>query len=150
MKKSRICFVSLISVVMSVLCFSCKEEVDCEGCGSMDFVEYTEAKTFYDSYVSYTGLKALIDTREKSKYDAGHLEGAVNLPADNVNTANDNAQWCQDLLASFPTNTCLFFYGTTSFQMTKAVAGRASRLGYGTENSRIFSRGYDELKAIWK
>ena len=114
------------------------------------FVEYTEAKTFFETYISYSGAKALIDTREKSKFDAGHLYGAVNLPADNDNTANNNAQWCQDLLASFPTNTCLFFYGTTSFQMTKAVAGRASSLGYGKVNSRIFSKGYDELKSIWK
>ena len=114
------------------------------------FVEYTEAKTFYDTYSSYTGSKALIDTREKSKYEAGHLEGAVNLPADIYNTADDNAQWSQDLLALYPKNTCLFFYGTTSFQMTKAVAGRASRLGYGKENSRIFSRGYDALKSEWK
>ena len=114
------------------------------------FVEYTEAKTFYDIYSSYTGSKALIDTREKSKYDAGHLKGAVNLPADNDNTADNNAQWSQDLLALYPTNTCLFFYGTTSFQMTKAVAGRASSLGYGKENSRIFSKGYDALKSEWR
>ena len=114
------------------------------------FVEYTEAKTFYDTYSSYTGSKALIDTREKSKFAAGHIEGAVNLPADIYNTADDNAQWSQDLLALYPKNTCLFFYGTTSFQMTKAVAGRASRLGYGKENSRIFSKGYDALKSEWK
>ena len=115
------------------------------------FVEYTEAKTFYDTYSSYTGSKALIDTREKSKYEAGHLEGAVNLPADIYNTADDNAQWSQDLLALYPNkNTCLFFYGTTSFQMTKAVAGRASRLGYGKQNSRIFSMGYDALKSEWR
>ena len=114
------------------------------------FVEYTEADTFYETYMSYKGTKALIDTREKSMFEAGHLSGAVNIPADIYNTADDNAQWSQDLLAAYPTNTCLFFYGTTSFQMTKAVAGRASKLGYGKANSRIYSKGYDALKSVWK
>ena len=148
MKRLRFCFVTLTVAILTLLCTSCPDE-PLEDLGP--FVEYTEAKTFYEFYVSYTGDKALIDTREKSKYDAEHLEGAVNLPADVYNTADDNAQWSQDLLALYPNkNTCLFFYGTTSFQMTKAVAGRASRLGYGKQNSRIFSMGYDALKSEWR
>ena len=138
----------LTVAILALFGTSCSGGGDDEELGP--FVEYTEAKTFYDTYTSYTGAKALIDTREVSKYEAGHLEGAVNLPADIENTANNNAQWSQDLLATFPTNTCLFFYGTTSFQMTKAVAGRASKIGYGKVNSRIFSKGYDELKKVWK
>ena len=147
MKKLRICFETLIVAILTLLCTSCPDEPS-EELGP--FVEYTEAQTFYDTYSSYTGAKALIDTREVSKYEAEHLEGAVNLPADIYNTADDNAQWCKDLLALYPKNTCLFFYGTTSFQMTKAVDGRASRLGYGKQNSRIFSKGYDALKYEWK
>ena len=147
MKRLGNYFVMLTVAILALFGTSCSGD-DSEELGP--FVEYTEAKTFYDTYSSYTGSKALIDTREKSKYEAGHLEGAVNLPADIYNTADDNAQWSQDLLALYPKNTCLFFYGTTSFQMTKAVAGRASRLGYGKENSRIFSRGYDALKSEWK
>ena len=148
MKRLGNYFVMLTVAILALFGTSCSGD-DSEELGP--FVEYTEAKTFYDTYSSYTGSKALIDTREKSKYEAGHLEGAVNLPADIYNTADDNAQWSQDLLALYPNkNTCLFFYGTTSFQMTKAVAGRASRLGYGKENSRIFSRGYDALKSEWK
>ena len=138
----------LTVAILALFGTSCSGGGDDEELGP--FVEYTEAKTFYDTYTSYTGAKALIDTRERSKYDAGHLTGAESFPADIYNTADDDAQWCKDILASFPTNTCLFFYGTTSFQMTKAVAGRASRIGYGKVNSRIFSKGYDELKAIWK
>ena len=150
MKKSRICFVMLISVIMSLSYLSCDK--NCEGCGDeiYPFVEYTDSKTFYETYVSYTGPKALVDTREKSMYETEHLEGAVNLPADINNTANNDTQWCKDLLALYPKSTCLFFYGTTSFQMTKAVAGRASNLGYGKNNSRIFSMGYDVLKFEWK
>ena len=147
MKRLGNYFVMLTVAILALFGTSCSGD-DSEELGP--FVEYTEAKTFYDTYSSYTGSKALIDTREKSKFDAGHIEGAVNLPADIYNTADDNAQWSQDLLALYPKNTCLFFYGTTSFQMTKAVAGRASRLGYGKENSRIFSKGYDALKSEWK
>ena len=147
MKRLRICFETLIVAILTLLCTSCPDEPS-EELGP--FVEYTEAQTFYDTYVSYTGSKALIDTREQSKYEVGHLTEAVNFPADIYNTSDDNAQWCKDLLAAYPKNTCLFFYGPTSFQMTKAVAGRASRLGYGKENSRIFSRGYDDLKPVWK
>ena len=147
MKRLGNYFVMLTVAILALFGTSCSGD-DSEELGP--FVEYTEAKTFYDTYSSYKGAKALIDTREKSKYEAGHLEGAVNLPADIYNTADDNAQWSQDLLALYPKSTCLFFYGTTSFQMTKAVAGRASRLGYGKENSRIFSKGYDALKTEWK
>ena len=148
MKRLRNYFVMLTVAILALFGTSCSGDTGDEELGP--FVEYTEAKTFYDTYTSYTGAKALIDTRERSKYDAGHLNGAENFPADIYNTAEDDAQWCKDILASFPTNTCLFFYGTTSFQMTKAVAGRASRIGYGKENSRIFSKGYDELKTVWK
>ncbi len=139
----------LTVAIMALFCTSCGGNDDSEELGP--FVEYTEADTFYETYKAYKGTKALIDTREKSKFEAGHLTGADNLPADIYNTADDNAQWSKDLLAKYQDkNTCLFFYGTTSFQMTKAVAGRASRLGYGKENSRIFSKGYDELKTVWK
>jgi rhodanese-related sulfurtransferase len=148
MKRLRNYFVMLTVAVMALFCTSCGGSDDSEELGP--FVEYTEADTFYETYMSYKGTKALIDTREKSKFEAGHLTGADNLPADIYNTADDNAQWSKDLLAKYPTNTCLFFYGTTSFQMTKAVAGRASRLGYGKENSRIYSKGYDALKSVWK
>ena len=159
MKKLRLYFTVLTSAFPFLFFISCDKD-ECEECDSHEyienvteqgpFVEYLEAKSFYDAYTYYSMPKALIDTREKSKFDAEHLPGAVNLPADIDNTANNNAQWSQDLLALYPKNTCLFFYGTTSFQMTKAVAGRASRLGYGKENSRIFSKGYDELKPVWK
>ena len=137
----------LTVAILALFGTSCSSD-DSEELGP--FVEYSEAQTFYDTYTSYKGVKALIDTREKSKFEAGHLTGADNLPADIYNTADDNAQWSKDLLAKYPTNTCLFFYGTTSFQMTKAVAGRASRIGYGKENSRIYSKGYDALKSVWK
>ena len=147
MKRLGNYFVMLTVAILALFGTSCSGD-DSEELGP--FVEYTEAKTFYDTYTAYTGSKALIDTREKSKFAAGHIDGAVNLPADIYNTADDNAQWSQDLLALYPKNTCLFFYGTTSFQMTKAVAGRASRLGYGKENSRIFSKGYEALKSEWK
>ena len=147
MKRLGNYFVMLTVAILALFGTSCSSD-DSEELGP--FVEYTEAETFYETYTSYTGAKALIDTREKSKYEAGHLTGAVNLPADIYNTSDDNAQWSKDLLAAYPKSTCLFFYGTTSFQMTKAVAGRASRLGYGKENSRIFSKGYDALKSAWK
>ena len=148
MKRLGKYFVMLTIAILALICSSCGPDDPGEELGP--FVEYTEAGTFYDTYMSYTGAKALIDTREKSKYEAGHLTGAVNFPADIYNTADDDAQWSKDILASYPTNTCLFFYGTTSFQMTKAVAGRASRIGYGKANSRIFSKGYEELKSVWK
>ncbi|MDO4523740.1 MAG: rhodanese-like domain-containing protein [Bacteroidales bacterium] len=148
MKRLGNYFVMFTFAILALFCSSCGPDEPGEELGP--FVEYTEAQTFYDTYMSYKGAKALIDTREKSKFEAGHLTGADNLPADIYNTADDNAQWSKDLLAKYPTNTCLFFYGTTSFQMTKAVAGRASRIGYGKENSRIYSKGYDALKSVWK
>ncbi len=114
------------------------------------FIEYTSAQTFYDTYEAYTGAKALIDTRDASKYAAGHLKGAVNMPATIYNTQADDSQWSLDLLNAYPTSTCLFFYGQTSFEMVKTTAGRASRIGYGMQNSRIFSKSYDELNAVWK
>ena len=138
----------LTVAIMALFCTSCGGNDDSEELGP--FVEYTEADTFYETYKAYKGTKALIDTREKSKFEAGHLTGADTLPADIYHTADDISQWSKDLLAKYPTNTCLFFYGTTSFQMTKAVAGRASRIGYGKENSRIYSKGYDELKKVWE
>ena len=97
MKKIRICYEVLVFVIMSMLCFSCKEGADCDGCDFPKYVEYVEAKTFYDSYTSYTGAKMLIDTREISKYEAEHLEGAVNLPTNMDNMSDDNVQWTQDL-----------------------------------------------------
>ncbi len=117
------------------------------------FVEYSKAQSFYDTYKSYsTGEKFLIDTRSADLYKAGHLEGAINLPATVYNTSSDDAQWCVDLKnLTKTTNVCLFFYGPKTFQDAKIVAGRASRLGYGKENSRIYSKGYDDdLKSVWK
>lgn len=109
------------------------------------YMEYASSQLFYDSYNAYIGEKALIDYRSAENYAVGHLSGAVNIPADAVNTL-----WCQDLLAKYPTTTCLFFYGTGSFEMNKTVAGRASGIGYGKEHSRICSKGYDDLVTIWK
>lgn len=142
MRKLRNYFVMLTVAIMALFCSSCGGDDDSEE-RLGDFIEYDKATTFYETYEAYKGSKVLIDTREKSKYDAGHLKGAVNMPADIVNTKSDDAQWSKDLLAAYPTNTCLFFYGPTTFQLTKAVAGRASRLGYGQQNSRIFAKGYD-------
>ena len=149
MRKIRICYEVLVFVIMSMLCFSCKEGADCDGCDYPKYVEYVESQTFYDSYTSYTGAKMLIDTREVSKYEAGHLEGAVNLPTNIDNMSDDNVQWTQNLQSLCPDkSTCLFFYGTTTFQMTKEIASRALKLGY--ESPRIFSKGYDALKSEWK
>lgn len=103
------------------------------------YMEYTSSQLFYDNYDAYTGEKALIDYRSAEDYVVGHLSGAVNIPADAVDT-----QWIQDLLTKYPTTTCLFFYGTGSFEMNKTVAGRASGIGYGKEHSRICSKGYDD------
>ncbi len=151
MKRLGKYFVMLTIATLALFCSSCgpDEPDDPERLGP--FVEYSSAKTFYDTYMAYNdGEKVLIDYRSADKFAAGHLPGAVNMPADVYNTSSDDAQWCKDLLAQYPTTTCLFFYGTASFEMNKTVAGRASRLGYGKNNSRIYSKGYDDLKSIWK
>lgn len=178
MKKLRSYLVMMAVVCMPLFCSSCKDddenndvsdpisndqnEKDRDENGDGDesdelsddymnpFIEYSKPQAFYETYTSYVHPKALIDVRSAELYAAGSLEGAVNMPADVYNTASDDAQWCVDLLAAYPTNTCLFFYGTTSFQMIKTVAGRASRLGYGKQNSRICTKEYGELKSIWK
>lgn len=148
MKKLRNYFVMLTVAIMALFGSSCKDN---DGEEELDpFIEYQNVETFYETYTSYTKDKALIDTRDASSYAAGHLSGAVSFPATIYNTSSNDAQWCQDLLAAYPKNTCLFFYGPTSFQMVKAVAGRASKIGYGKENSRICAKGYEALKAIWK
>ena len=149
MKKLGNYFVMLTVAILALFCSSCGGDDDSEEqLGA--FIEYSEAQTFYETFDKYEGAKALIDTREASKYDAGKLADAVNMPATVYNTASDNSEWCQALKAKYPTGTCLFFYGPTSFQDAKIVAGRASRIGYGKQNSRIFSGGYDKLKAVWK
>ncbi len=149
MKKSRICFVMLISVIISMCCLSCDE--NCEGCGdTFPFVEYTQSTTFYDTYTSYTGTKALIDIRVDSLYNSGHLDGAVNLPFVISYTDTEKEQWGKTLLEKYQTNTCLFIYGATSFELNKRVAKCVSRLGYGMKNVRIFSKGYDDLQSVWK
>ncbi|MBE6327973.1 MAG: rhodanese-like domain-containing protein [Bacteroidales bacterium] len=142
MKRLGNYFVMLTVAILAMFGTSCSGD-DSEDLGP--FVEYAEAKTFYETYKSYNdGPKVLIDYRSASDYAAGHLTGAQSRPATVYNTADDNAQWCKDLLAEYPTNTCLFFYGSKSFEMNKTVAGRASRLGYGKVNSRIYTKGYDE------
>lgn len=148
MRELKKSFAILSVASMSLFCTSCPDPEPDEPLSV--FIEYTNAQTFYDTYNAYTGEKALIDYRSIDKYEAGHLEGAVNLPATVYNTDDDNAQWCKDLKAMYPTSTCLFFYGVSSFEMNKTVAGRASKIGYGKNNSRIYSKGYDGLKDIWK
>ncbi len=149
MRKLRNYFVMLTVAIMALFGSSCgSDDSGEEDLGP--FFEYSNPETFYDIYNSYTGEKVLIDYREKSKYDAGHLTGAINMPATVYNTSSDDAAWCKELLAAFPTSTRLYFYGTSSFEMNKTVAGRASRLGYGKEHSFIFTKGYDGLKSIWK
>lgn len=149
MRKLRNYFVMLTVAIMALFGSSCGGDDNSED-ELGPFFEYTNADTYYNIYSSYTGEKVLIDYREKSKYDAGHLPGAINMPATIYNTSSDDAQWCQDLLAAFPTSTRLYFYGTASFEMNKTVAGRASRIGYGKEHSFIFTKGYDGLKDTWK
>ncbi|MBQ0157212.1 MAG: rhodanese-like domain-containing protein [Bacteroidales bacterium] len=148
MRKLGNYFVMLTVAIMALFCTSCGSDDDEEKLGA--FIEYTNPQSFYDTYNAYSGDKVLIDYRSADKYSAGHLSGAVNMPADVYNTQSDDAQWCKDLLATYPTSTCLFFYGTGSFEMNKTVAGRASRIGYGKEHSRIYSKSYDDLKSIWK
>lgn len=110
------------------------------------FSEYYDAESFYDKYCSYKAAKLLVDFRSEEEYLADHLKGAVNLPATRKNTQDDKSQWCVDLLNTFPTNTSLFFYGPSDYEMQVIVAGRASRLGYGKENTIIFTGKYDNLK----
>lgn len=149
MRKLGNYFVMLTVAIMALFTTSCSSsDDDEENLGT--FIEYSNAQTFYETYAAYTGEKVLIDYRSADKYAAGHLNGAVNMPATVFNTQSDDAQWCQDLKAKYPTSTCLFFYGTGSFEMNKTVAGRASRIGYGKNNSRIYTKSYDDLKSIWK
>ena len=66
MKRLRNYFVMLTVAILALFGTSCSSD-DSEELGP--FVEYTEAQTFYDTYTSYKGAKALIDTREKSNFN---------------------------------------------------------------------------------
>lgn len=145
MRKLRNYFVMMTVAIMALFCASCSSGEDEEQLE--EFIEYSKPDSFYGIYASYTGEKALIDYRSASEYASGHLVDAVNMPATVYNVENEDSDWCKLLLAKYPDkDTRLYFYGNGSFEMNKLVAGRASKLGFGKENSFVYTGKYDDLK----
>lgn len=146
--KKTVAFMLLLSWLFLMFGSSCKEADDCEGC-DFKFVEYSNATTFYEAYVS-EAPNVLIDIRADSLYKCGHLDGAVNLPFEISYTDTEKEQWGKTLLEKYKKNTFLFIYGSSSFELNNRVAKIAFRYGYERGKIRIFSKGYDELKNVWK
>ena len=147
MRNFRNYFVMLTVAIMALFGASCSSSDDEE---ELDvFIKYGDPSTFNSVYNSHPGPKALIDIRSAADFAKGSLPGAVNFPADVYNTQDNDSQWCKDIKAVYSTNTCLFIFGTTNFTLTTAVGGRASKIGFGKQNSRVSEKGYAELIKIW-
>lgn len=148
MRKLRNYFVMLTVAILALFSSSCSSSDDEEDLEV--FIKYAEAENFYNTYKAHGGPKALIDFRSAEKFAQGSLPEAKNFPATTFNTQDNNSQWCKDILAEYPTNTCLFLFGDANFQMQTVVGGRASKIGYGKQNTRVSNSSYEKLKAIWK
>lgn len=150
MKKLGSYFVMLSVAILALFATSCTKSDDDQEEPLEPFIKYAIPKTFYETYTAYKGEKALIDYRPASEFAKGSLPGAVNIPATIFNTTSNEDTWCVALLNAYPDkNTCLFLFGEKSFQMSTTVGGRASKLGYGKQNTRVSDEGYSKLVLIW-
>lgn len=148
MKNLRNYFVMLTVAILALFSSSCSSGDNEEDLDA--FIKYADAGTFYSTYLNYKdGPKALIDIRKAEDFAKGSLPDAVSFPATVQNTKENDSQWCQDILAEYPTNTCLFIFGNTDFTMTTTVGGRASKIGYGKQHTRVSEKGYSVLKGVW-
>jgi phage shock protein E len=79
----------------------------------------------------------LVDVRDKSEWDEGHLEGAISLPLSELSKAAD----ATELTKRLPKETILYTYCVAGKRSLKA-AGILEGLGY---NVRSLKPGYDQL-----
>lgn len=90
----------------------------------------------------------VVDYRSEDAYKQGHIDGAENIPATAVNTASDDAEFCIRLKEKFPLTTRIYFYGDKDANLEYVVPGRASKIGYGQENSNVLVGGYSKWKDV--
>ena len=87
MKTFKLFFTFFLISVLVLSVDSCKKD-NSEGLGS--FVE-ADAKGFKNKIDSQGAGAQIVDFRSKVEFDAGHIPGAENIPADFVNTASNNS-----------------------------------------------------------
>jgi rhodanese-related sulfurtransferase len=152
MKKLRGFFVFVTAAVFAVCATSCSSDdeqlgphtkwVLDEKASILKTVDET-VKSDNENGIEY----AIVDYRSASDYEAGHMKGAVNIPATVQNTDSEKAEFCVKLKEMFPTSTRLYFYGDgKDGNLEYVVPGRASKIGFGRANSIILVGGYDKWK----
>ena len=154
MKKIRNFFVLVTAAILAVSVNSCSENGKENPLGPhIKFVLDEEAsiletidKTVEDDKEKGVDY-AIVDYRSASEYEEGHIKGAVNIPATVSNTSSEDAEFCVELLKRFDTSTRLYFYGDgKDGNLEYVVPSRASKLGFGRNNSIILVGGYDKWK----
>ena len=81
--------------------------------------------------------RLIIDARYESDYEAGHLEGAINIP---VNSSTEKAS---EIMDKYPKDIEMVIYcQSAGCPFAQKVALKLKDIGY--ENIRIYKGGYNE------
>ena len=110
------------------------------------FIKIPTALTLTRDYNYLLTGGRIVDYRSAADFVAGHIPGAVNIPATISNTASNGALFCLQIQSQFPDKTKpILFYGKKSaVELERIVPGRVSVIGYNYNNTFVLLGGYEE------
>ena len=141
MKTFKSFFAFFLVSILVLSANSCKKD------GSEELGPFIEAPVgrFKDAIDAQAGEARIVDYRSKADFDAGHIPGAINIPATVQNTKSNNSPFCEEILNRFPDKTKpIFLYGNkSSIDLQRIVPGRVSKIGFGRSNTYVLQGGFE-------
>ena len=111
------------------------------------FIEVSTAQQFKGFIDSQGEGVQIVDFRSASEFAAGHIPGAINIPATIQNTKSNDAAFSHEILARLDKTKPVFLYGKKNDDVLgKVVPGRVSKLGFGHSNTYILLGGFE----VWQ
>jgi len=145
--KSFFAFFLVSILVLSVN--SCKKE-NSEELGSFQGVLEKDVQVFKDLINAQGEGVQIVDFRSADDFAAGHIPGAINIPATYQNTQSNNSFFCEEILRLLDKTKPVFLYGKkTDISLGKIVAGRVSKIGFEHARTCFFEGGFEAWKAAF-
>jgi len=140
MKTFKAFFLLLFASALVLSVNSCKGGSDEEELGP--HTEEPNVERFKEK-ISVPGAQ-ILDFRSAEDFAAGHIPGAINIPATAKNTASNDGEFAKAVLAKFDRSRPVYMYG--GMVLDKIVAGRISKIGFGQANSVLLVGGFNAWK----
>lgn len=150
MKTFKLFFTLCLASIFVLSVNSCKKEKT-EELGP--YYKIPSAETLKGSYSHLLDVEngaQIVDYRSQAEFVAGHIPGAINIPATIANTASDDADFCKKILARCNKSTPVLLYGKKSAaDLEHIVPGRVSKIGYGYDKTFVLLGGFEGWKKAY-